>query len=58
MNLFRDIRRRGLYDHLSNLSYDELKDIFYVSSIILKERKNKARIYTKYLLKKKEKKNE
>lgn len=56
MNLFRDIRRRGLYDYLSNLDDEELRNVFYISSIILKERKNKARIYN--LLKKKEKENE
>lgn len=58
MNLFRKIRREELYDYLSNLEDEELKDVFYTASIVLKERKNKARIYKEYLLMKKENKNE
>lgn len=56
MNIFRDIKRRGLYDYLNDLEDEELRNVFYISSIILKERKNRARIYN--LLKQKENKNE
>lgn len=56
MNVWKKIRRRELYYYLSNLDYEELKDVFYTASIVLKERKNKARIYN--LLKQKEHKNE
>lgn len=48
MNIWKNERRIGIYYNLSNLSYEELKDVFFIASVILKERKRRKVFFDGY----------